>query len=636
MARFPVYQTSQVPSGSVRGVSETGAPDVSGLVRGLNIRAAEQEQERARLEHNEAVSYVTNASSKARADWTEQLVNGSIEQPEGLTQRLLKDWDAYADKAEKDAPERAKPLLKQRMIEMRSTLHDKAFSLETKARQDKLSSDFFTGLEDDARLIYADPSEFSDRLANRIAAAKTLVVPPAQREAMALKAREQLSFAAASVAVDRDPAEWLSRKKEDPVRSVMDPRQLMSMDDHARARLAQAQSRAQAGRDQAVKESVKALDDLSEFVREGGVVSPEYEARILPILSAQPGLAETASAMVAISRQGAGYGSQSIPRQKAALAAFTPGDPEQAKLKAHMQSITAKQEAAYKDNPWAAASRFGRVQESPPATLQSADQIPELVAGRLQSIGMVETLSGGAVSPIRPEEATQVQQLLSALPVERRGAVMGELGQMLTPDRIAKLAEQLDKGDKPTALMLQAAGDRTSEGVHLAVRIGQGAQYLKDKTIKPENETVTGWRAELSTMIRGTLGDAAQEQQAIDAAYYVRAAMEAEGYGMKASNELAARLVVGTILDRGGEKTTLPRGMTLDQFNEGLRTNTPDVLRGKGKLFLRGQEVTPEWVSTRLPVMGMKRDSQGRFVPFYNGAAITAGDSLTPLTLEVR
>jgi hypothetical protein len=105
------------------------------------------------------------------------------------------------------------------------------------------------------------------------------------------------------------------------------------------------------------------------------------------------------------------------------------------------------------------------------------------------------------------------------------------------------------------ALKLQL--DRTTAGRTTSALVLRGAQALADKTVKRSDADLTGWRAEIAGIVRGTLGDDQAESDAIDAAYYVRAAMEQEGiqapgFNLKASSENAVRMVIGQPLDRGG------------------------------------------------------------------------------------
>ena len=168
----------------------------------------------------------------------------------------------------------------------------------------------------------------------------------------------------------------------------------------------------------------------------------------------------------------------------------------------------------------------------------------------------------------------------------------------------------------------------------------RGAQALADKTVKKDDAAVAGWRAEIANMVRGTMGDDRAEQDVIDAAWYVRAAMDAEstevpGYTLKASNENAVRMVIGTPIDRGGVKTLTPRGMDEKTFDERSRAALAPM--AGSTLYVRGKPVTAEELAVRLPSYGMKRDGQGRYTPVLNGAYVTTdADGQQPLRLEVR
>jgi hypothetical protein len=186
--------------------------------------------------------------------------------------------------------------------------------------------------------------------------------------------------------------------------------------------------------------------------------------------------------------------------------------------------------------------------------------------------------------------------------------------------------------------MLYAGADQTTFGVATAVRIGQGAQAIKDKTVKADDAKLTGWRSEISAMVRGTLGSSQDEEAAIDAAYYFRAAMDVEGYQGKASNEQAVRAILGHIYERDGIKTLIPKGMDERAFTTKLEGYTAERLTSIAPTFyIRGKEVSPTIVANRLPQFGLRRDSTGAYVAFSNNAPVTLDkDGVKPLRIEVK
>ena len=607
-------------------------------------RQAQNEEFLARIDHENRKARNVERFGNARLEWTQTLAqreDAYDPTKSNFTPAVLGDFDKWKKTtldAIKDEEERR--MYDAQLSELRTSIGTRAVQFQATRASAYRKGVVADGIDTDARTVLADPSQFMPVLAQRIAAIRSSADLGAdEKTALEVKARESITFNAGSVLASKDPAAWLQRDPAtDPLLSRMDPSHIRTLNSHAQALVASQQAKAIAGRDAAVRDAAKAMDDLRTFVIDGGLVSPEYEATIAPILAAQPGLADSGRQLIEMSRKGAGFATQPLPRQKQALEAFVPGDPEQAKLKSHMQTVHDRQSAAYKEDPIGAAVTYGRLADMPSMRVTSADQVGQLIVSRLPMLSQVEALAGDAVSPLRPDEVQSVQQVLSAAPVEKRGEILGQIGAVLPPARIAKLAEQLDKGDRPTALMLMAGADRTTAGRALASRIGLGAQAIKDKIVKRDDSVLTGWRSEISTMIRGTIGDAREEQNAIDAAYYVRAAMDVDGYEFKTGNQQAVEMVIGRIVDRGGEKTTAPKGMTLDDFDTKLRSYDAARLESISPTYwIRGKEVKPAWLASRITEMGLKRDSKGRYVPFYNGAAVTTDkESQTPLMLEVR
>jgi hypothetical protein len=171
----------------------------------------------------------------------------------------------------------------------------------------------------------------------------------------------------------------------------------------------------------------------------------------------------------------------------------------------------------------------------------------------------------------------------------------------------------------------------------------RGAQGLKDKTVKRDDQALIGWRAEIATLVRGTLGDERAENDIIDSAYFVRASMDmdgtaAAGFSLDASNKNAVKMVAGEPLERGGVKTLLPRGMDEDAFDEALGRYTVEKMQviAPDGVFVRGQPVPMERFVNSLNRYGMRKDSQGNYMPSSGGALVTTDrENRKPLRLPV-
>lgn len=434
-----------------------------------------------------------------------------------------------------------------------------------------------------------------------------------------------------------------------------DPQKLLTLRHRAASVVEQSRNRARAENEKRLKEAESKYDEVLNFALTGQMVSPDYEREVVGRVAGTP-FEPQARQVIALSYAGAMHGSKPLAAQEQDLRAVDAQvagggtSAEQAKLVQHMRTITNTQREAYKENPWAAATRFGRQPPVPEAQIASAGDVPQLVAQRLASISGVEVYAGRPVSPLQPNEAKAFAETLRAMPPEARSEVLGQTGALLTGTnglpRLAALADQLDKQDRPLALALKMGLDRTTAGRAASTYVLRGQQALADKTVKKDDSALAGWRAEIAKLVRGTLGDERAEQDVIDAAYYVRAALDQEGVAaagfkpMNASAENAVAMVIGRPLERAGVKTFMPRGMDERAFDERLRTFTPQKLRElapAGQVYYRGTAIPVDQLSLRLPEYGMKRDGAGRYVPIVRGAVVTVDpQGRVPLRLEVR
>lgn len=652
---IPEVQRQVAPTtpGGAPMARDVGMGGVMDAARSLQMASQERErvaaQEAARAdqaEQEQAKSRNIERLSAARLEWTQSLLDRQTKagpEADNFTGSLLGEFDTWAEKSgQAIESERERLQFRGMLAGLRDHLQTGALTFEHGARREYRKRVLDDGIDTDARTVMADPGTVPDVLAARLAAIGTSADLTADQKAvLQQKARETVGFNAAATLVTRDPQAWLQRDPAtDPLATLIDPKQLRSLNEHARALVAQQQRQAERLGEQGMKEAEKALDSLREFALTGGLPDLQYQAQVRMLTRGTP-FAEAAEALIQQSVSGAGFGSQSLPRQKAWLEqAGIGGSPEQKKLIDHARNIYETQKRAFDDDPFAAGARFHRLPAVQDAQITDAAQVAQLVQQRLQVLPAFETSAGRSVSPLRPAEAVQWAEKLQALPPDVRAARLGEVGAMLSIGQVGALAEQLDKGNKPLALSLKLGLDKTTAGRTTSALVLRGAQALADKSIKKDDAALTGWRSEIAGMVRGTLGDDRAEQDVIDAAYYVRAAMENEataapGFSLKASNENAVRMVIGTPIDRGGVKTLTPRGMDEKTFNERSRAALAPYTGAK--LYVRGKEMTPQELSVRIDGYGMKRDGQGRYTPVINGAYVTTdAEGAQPLRLEVR
>jgi len=649
---IPEIQRQAAPTGGPRpAMIQPGSQQgTQALASSLAQVATERERQAAlqldnfeRIENEQRKARNVERVAAARLQWAETFQNRQTDAgpaADGFTGSLLKDFKGWAETSAAAIPdEREREMFKGMVAPLGDHLGQSGIQFEGQQRRAWRRSTLADGIDTDAKTAGADPSQVLELVAARRAAIRQSGdLLPDEQATLEVKARESIAYNAAVTLVNRDPAGWLKRDaKTDPLISLMDPANLRAVNGHAQALVAQQRNAAERDTERAIKDAEKAVEGLREFAIGGGLPDLAYQAQVRTLTRGTP-YAEAADALLAQAQTGAAFGSQAAALQQMGMG----GNPDEKKIIDFARQVHDTQKRAFDDNPWAAASRFHRLPAVPEMQITDAGQALQLIQQRRPMMSAVEASAGRPVSPLQPTEAAQWADRLKALPVEQRADQLAAVGQSLGVGQVAALADQLDKGNKPLALAMKLGLDRTTAGRTVAGLALRGAQALADKTVKKDDAALTGWRSEISTMVRGTLGDDRAEQDVIEAAYYVRAAMDIEGIaapgfsrGLGSSAEEAVRLVIGTPLDRGGVKTLTPRGMDETMFNERARSAL-QPLAGQ-KVYIRGKEMTTEELATRITGYGMRRDGQGRYTPVLNGAYITTDpDGQQPLRLEVR
>ncbi len=547
-------------------------------------------------------------------------------------------------------------------------LHFQSALLQHQAVQ---TNAYNAGVENDTmnsgrRDIFADPSN-TQAVAAGFAKIDWAIAQKADREGWSpemlqgakTEYRDKVYEDVVGLAVERDPRSALALMNKrigigaDPGPSGnqaidgLPPDKLRELHHRARSYVEQAANRDAANDEKILRIAEDAYHGLEKFTLTGTPVSQEYQRQLEALTKGSPYEQQT-KALVAASLTGATFGTKTLDQQREVLrqadaeVAKSGTDPASKVLLDKMREINSTQEAAYKENPWSAAARFA---QQPSVADQPGQDVTQTIKDRASLMPGIEVAAGAPVSPLQPNEAKAYIEKLRGMQPDAAAKELGNVGSMLTLPRLEAMATQLDKQDKPLALAMKLGTDGTTAGRPVAELVLRGAQALKDKTIKRDDSVLTGWRAEIAGIVRGTLGDAKAEEDAIDAAYYIRAAMDADaskapGYKFDTSAESAVRFAVGVPLERNGVKTILPREMDEDGFDAKLRTFTPDVLRTMvpgGAVYVRGQPQSLEKFAGSLDRLGMRRAGGGDYVPSSGGAFVTIDpQGQVPLRLKVQ
>lgn len=623
------------------------------------------------FQHEQDKVAASQASSQAQLDWLQKLdaakktfdPGSSV----GFVQPLLdgfdKDTQSRVDTVQSPG---ARQMLAQQMSMLRSSIGAHSVAFETDARRDWRKGSIDEILNKRASSAVLDPSRFNDLLAQQTAdVANSIDLSPVEKQAKLARGREVLAYSAGQTVMHNDPAGFLKAASDEklfnatPFMPHLSPQHLIDLKNHAQVLMAQRASKAEADNAKFLKEAETTTDTVRKMWVAGEAPSLSFTNEVLGKTVTSPYEGQIRY-MLQQMQDGAGHGSLPLPKQEqnireAEASAGAHGTSADAtKLLAYAREVTNTQRAAYADNPWAASSRFARAPLVEDTPLPAPELVPEYVKKVAPMMDAVESLYGKPVSPLQPRQVQKFSEQLAALPPGPRADILGRIGDPLNLDRIHALVEQLDKTNKPLALMLRAGSGKTTFDRAASETLARGVDALRDKTIKPDDAAVTGWRAEIATKLRGTLGSEKDEQDMIDAVFYTRAGMEEPGYPGGASIDAAIRLAVGQHVNRGGIKTILPKGMTTDDLADKLRTFTPEVLRGivqpagaagagRGDapvVYFQGQPRTLDQLSSALQSIGLRRNPNvpGTYVPVTaNGSFVTLDAAGTqPLNIPLQ
>jgi hypothetical protein len=649
----------------VRAASTFSSELVGGVGAVSNVIERERQQKAAeakafaeRQQRDEAVLAVTQAAGAEHVQSLQDFNDAqSSDKLPGFTDGWAKSFDQRKQEAAKAIPQAGRALFEQHMASLKTQLNVQFYQSEIAARDLKLSTDAESAIDTAAKVAFIDPRQGADQIAQQRAAIASLNLPLQEKQALYAKTT-RIAYGAASAMAERNPGAFLARVsqasdadklKADPILSQLKGENLETLTNHAQMLLKQQAAVSERDQEKRLREAKESVQGLQKFADSGATPDLEYAAEVRAATAGTPYEA-AASAMLKAAQTGATFGTQTLPAQGAMIrgleASTAKGtDPEQQARLSQLRTINAEQTKAYADNPWEAGTRFAKLPYQPEMQISAPEGGVQLIAQRKPLMSGVETAKGGPVSPLQPGEAAAWGEQLGKLSVPSRADTLAAAGTQLNGPQINALADQLAHKDKPTALMLKV-NDQTSAGRSLSVRIGYGAQALADKTVKADETAQAGWRAEISNAIRGTLGNTAAENDAIDAAFYVRASFElpastAPGFDASTNTtDNAVTMVLGKPIERAGVKTVLPKGMDEATFDTKLRAFTPEQLKTMapdGKVYMGGREVPLNLLHARMVDYGMRYYSPGVYVPVRGNTIITVDKQGTkPLLLKVQ
>jgi hypothetical protein len=517
-----------------------------------------------------------------------------------FTPSLLNNFDDYAQESldkMQDGP--AKRFYADHLTSFRTSLATEAVTWQAQQHRAYNVDQYQQGNDSAARVVAMDPSQYGTTRAQQLALIDASSLDAPTKAKLVDSFKDTASTAVGTRMTNENPQAAYAALTQKPDQPLPDgyqwvgdlpPQKLTVLQQHALTLIQQQQNavdRAQQAREAQASSSFNAAFDV---MSKGQNLSPQA---LTDLQTATKGTSvETdANALIKTQATGAQFGSQSLPQQASTLermraAAADPKvgvDPVESKVLAQYEQIHSSAVDAYKKNPWEAAQAYGVTQNAPIAPIQSVDDAVAVANSRAKAQGVVEQAAGRKVSPFQPAEAQQLAGVLEALPVDQRGAAISQLGRtMQDPSRAADFAKQIGDTHRPLYLQLMqgSINATTAGGYPVATLIAQGEQAIKDKTAGIDDKVQEGARAQIAKAVRGTFASGVQDQDAVDSAYYIYAALSArDKVAPQAVDSDKVKLAVdsatGGLTSFNGKSTAKPYGWDDDRFNNAVKAVTP-------------------------------------------------------------
>lgn len=389
--------------------------------------------------------------------------------------------------------------------------------------------------------------------------------------------------------------------------------------------------RAQREQDARENKAVDAYNATFDLVSKGRYLSTEA-INDLAETTAGTKMAAQAQELVKSQSKVAGFASLPLPQMRATVERMNAAGsdpsigvtPQDQKVTEQFKSILTASEKAYADNPWQAAQERGVIKDAPTVQMNSIQDAQQVLAQRMSQIGQVEIAAGRKVSPLQPEEASQIARVIRMLPPDQQSSALASIGTIVPDsDRLAALAKQMHDKDNTLGLAMMLAGDRTTEGRYSSELLLRGDRAIKDKAIMMDTAKETGWRGSIANLVGDAFPNQEVRQQVIDSAYLINAGIVAGGGSSDPARAL--RLTVGSIVERNGVKVPLPRGMEEGDFEKRLKAITPADIAAQttDKVYVGTQSIPVADFVKQLPNAALISAGQGRYNVKAGGTLVT-------------
>ena len=202
----------RIPQAGRQGIESSGIFDQQG-VQAFSQGARQMQQVLMQQAEDDARAWASNTLSQQRLNWTAEFVNRQTKAAPGaadFTPSLLSDFDKTSEEVMGTAPNRASAdFLRERMQDLRTNIGEKALMFEAQSRIDWRGDQYTQAVDNTAKLMNTDPSQFQTALAEQLAVIDSSGMPPIKKSDIRQKAIDRISSAAVWSQIQKSPTQFL-------------------------------------------------------------------------------------------------------------------------------------------------------------------------------------------------------------------------------------------------------------------------------------------------------------------------------------------------------------------------------------------------------------------------------------------
>lgn len=675
--QIPVYNQQINVSGGAP-LPRADANPVSGAVGAGLTNAAQGLQEAGRgiaheevinakllreQEEQDAKAWAGNALSNAQLSWQQNMKDrqaAATGAASGFTPQLIGDFDKYTEETLGTAPTpMAKQYLQQHLSALRTQLGGQAINFEAGARLNERVKNVVGSIDNWSNVVYTDPSKVSQALAS---IEQTMPeVGPDARDKLIRTAKETIPYFAASGSLDRAgksgdlvgvraQRSWL----ESPEADVLDPQKratlvtkAMSYENGILASQERAQAKAERDAEAREKLGTEYFNKAFDLNDKGVYMSQEFISEASVAVQGTTA-EEPFRALVKNNMEGARFASMSLPQQQAELERMRAARANQTvgvnptEESVYQQRVRVNQAAVqgYKENPWQAAQERSVIADAPRQPITDVNTGLAAIQQRMPLIRTVEAAADRKVSPLEPEQAQQLGNVIRKLPPEQQASALASIGIAIgDSDRVSDLARQMSDRDQTLGIAMAYSNAKTTMGRYTAELVLRGERAIKDGVVKVDQAKETGWKAEIAKEIGDATPNQKVRDQWVNAAFMIQAAIAAEGGSTDIKQ--AVNLATGGIITKNGTKIPLPYGINESAFNDRLAGIRPVDLSAQTRdnlVYVGAQPVPLDQFVLQLPKSSLVHAGQGKYAVNAGGGLVKTGPAYgaRPLIIDLN